>query len=172
MEFILKSKLLILKRHFQSILEVLIAFVLIVLCILPLIYPHVEMYKSELRFLKKIELDHSVNLIYAKILENLYMNTYLWSDLDHRIYEIDQELLKNSHIEEKLNYIGTYNFFEEKPRFKPKDKSAPLTIYLYKLTLNFVPAEWAKSSLEERAKHTLKYQYDVFVVRDLRSPQP
>ena len=69
------------KKRYVSLLEVLIAFALIVLCVLPLIYPHVAMFKSQKAFIRKVELDHVVNLLYAKILEKLYMNSIPWQEL-------------------------------------------------------------------------------------------
>jgi hypothetical protein len=69
------------QRRHQSLLEVLIAFALIALCVLPLIYPHVAIYKAQNKFARKLELDHVVNLLYGKVLEKLYMNTIPWADL-------------------------------------------------------------------------------------------
>jgi hypothetical protein len=160
--------MVILRKHFQSLLEVLIAFVLIVLCILPLVYPHVAMYQSQMRFIREIELDHVVNLLYAKVLEKLYMNSISWNSLEQQVFPIDTALLNEIQFDRPLHYIGSYNFFEAKPRFKPKKKGAPLSIYLYHLTFNFLPKEFEKSPEEIKKKKTIKYQYDVFIVRDLR----
>ncbi len=163
------KKKIFFKRRFQSLLEVLIAFTLIVLCIFPLISPHVAMYRSQIKFIKQIELDHAINLLYAKILEKLYMNSIAWSDLDHRIFPIDTTVLNEIAFDHPLPYIGSYNFFEIKPRFKPKKKHVPLSIYLYTLTFNFLPKEFEKSPADIKEKKTLKYQYDVFIIRDLRA---
>lgn len=158
-----------LKKRYITLLEVLIAFVLIVLCILPLIYPHVAIYKSQNRLVKQIELDHAVNLLYAKILEKLYLNSIRWGDIESRVFSIDEPMLKEAGFNHSLHYIGSYNFFEEKPLFKPKKKGAPLSVHLLTLTFNFLPKEYENATDEIKKDKTLKYKYEVFVARDLRA---
>jgi hypothetical protein len=151
------------------LLEVLIAFALVAMCVLPLIYPHVAMLKSQNAFIRKVELDHTVNLIYARVLEKLYANTIPWGELGQTVFPVDNALLNEIPYQKPFYFIGSYNFFEVPPRFKPKDPG-DYSLYLYKLTFNFLPVEYAKASDEVKKKQALKYQYDVFVVRDLRKP--
>jgi len=156
------------KRRHQSLLEVLIAFALIVLCVLPLIYPHVAIYKAQNTFVRKIELDHVVNLLYGRVLEKLYMNTIPWNDLAQTTFHVDGELLKEVQFNKPFYFTGSYNFFETPSKFKPK-KPENYSLHLYKLTFNFVPIEFAKGSNDVKESNLIKYQYDVFVVRDLRA---
>lgn len=160
-----------LRRRHQSLLEVLIAFALIALCVLPLIYPHVAIYKAQNKFVHRLELDHAVNLLYGKVMEKLYMNTISWADLTQTTFPIDEGVLKEAQYDKPLYYTGSYNFTEHPPRFKPKDPG-PYSLYLYKLTFNFVPNELAKEPSKIKETDRIKYQYDVFVVRDLRGSLP
>lgn len=70
------------KRPFL-LLEVLISFVIVVACILPMIYPHVMMYKSKKQFVDSIHNDHIVNLLYVDILEKLQRNEIAWQDIEN-----------------------------------------------------------------------------------------
>jgi hypothetical protein len=158
------------KRRHQSLLEVLIAFALIALCVLPLIYPHVAVYKAQNKFARKLELDHVVNLLYGKVLEKLYMNAIPWTDLAQTTFPVDEGILKEVLYDKTFYYTGSYNFSEEPPRFKPKDPG-PYSLYLYQLTFNFIPNELAKEPDKIKETDRIKYKYDVFVVRDLRGPQ-
>lgn len=155
------------KRH-QSLLEVLIAFALIALCVLPLIYPHVAIYRDQSKFAHKLELDHAVNLLYGKVLEKLYMNTIPWNELAQTAFPVDDALLHEIGYDKRLFYQGSYNFFDEPPKFKPKDPASPYSLYLYKLTFTFIPIELAKTPEKVKDTDKIKYRYDVFVVRDLR----
>jgi hypothetical protein len=166
-----KNFLYCLKRRHQSLLEVLIAFALIALCILPMMYPHVAIYKAQNKFIHKVELDHVVNLLYGKILEKLYMNTINWNDLEQTTFPVDAEILKEIQFDGSFYYTGSYNFFEKPPRFKPKNQES-YSLYLYRLTFNFIPIEFAKASNEVKESNLIKYHYDIFVVRDLRSSSP
>ena len=149
------------------------AFVLIVLCILPLIYPHVAIYKTQNQFIKKIELDHVVNLLYAQVLEKLYLNSIRWNDFENRVFTVDQAMLNEIEFHHSFPFIGSFNFFEDKPRFKPKKKGAPsLPIHLYILTFNFLPMEFENASDKIKEDKTLKYKYEVFLARDLRGGHP
>lgn len=156
-----------LSRRFQSLLEVLIAFVLIALCVLPLIYPHIAIYKQQLEFSRKLELDHLVNLLYGRVLEKLYMNTIPWHDIPQTTFEVDDALLKEVQYDKPMVYAGTFTFGEGEPRFKPKDPSE-YTLYLYPLTFNFIPKELKNTPGKVKESDIIKYRYDVFLVRDLR----
>lgn len=99
------------KRHPFALLEVMIAFSLTVLCVLPLIYPHVEMYRAKKRFLERVEQDHAVNLLYVELLEKLYQHEIPWETIQSK---------KISPVE-KLGYKGTYQF--EEIKHKPPEAS-------------------------------------------------
>ena len=55
-------------------LEVLIAFALIAISAIPLIYPHVSMIKEQKESINRMKIHHVVNLIYTNILEKMHKN--------------------------------------------------------------------------------------------------
>jgi hypothetical protein len=149
----------------MMLLEVLIAFALIVLCALPLIAPHVGLLKVQHQFLRKVDLDHAINLLYGSVLEQLYMNSIGWADLMQNQFPIPEQEFQ------RLGYFGSYNFNEVAPTYKPRDPEAPYALYRLTLTFNFIPLEFARASDEIKQKNTLKYRYEVFVVRDRRQTE-
>lgn len=152
------------KRHFL-LLEVIIAFILIVMCIIPLISPHTFILIEQKKFIHKIEADHLVNLTYADIVERLYLNEIPWNRVvSGDGFEIDDSLLERIKYEKMFPYKGTYRFGEIK--HKPKDESLR-KLYLLKLEMKFVPADKSKKDYEEEVPGTLNYYYELFVVRDL-----
>ncbi len=143
------------KRHIL-LLEVLIAFTLLVLCILPLLYPLVYILNVQSGFINKIQLDHQVNLQYADIINRLYSNEIQWGDLNAgQPHEVN--------LSKDLPYKGTYVFGES--IHKPSDEQ-PFMVYLKKLDFTFTPINPSKNE-EDREKETLKYHYDITIIRDL-----
>lgn len=129
--------LFLFQRRPIVLLEVLIAFALVALCVLPLIYPHVFILRSEKKFVSTVELDHLVNLLYADRLQKLYQNEIPWSDIENgKEIPIDIALLNSLDYKEDLPFTGTYQFV--KVRQKPP-KPADTTVYLYDLTFTFLP---------------------------------
>lgn len=59
------------KRPF-TLMEVMIAFVLILFCLVPLIYPNLAIYKEQLKSNQKIELDHAVTLLFGNLQELMH----------------------------------------------------------------------------------------------------
>jgi len=153
------------KRHFL-LLEVLIAFALIVLCAIPLIAPHVALLKSQRQFIQKIELDHMVNLIYADILEKLHRNDIGWGTIEHgTIFPIDETMLKRLSLSKPFPYEGYYQI--QMVRHKPP-RPAAYTLYLLKLSIQFLPLNIARNgTAKEKENQLLKYEYDIFVERNL-----
>jgi len=142
------------------LIEVLIAFTLVVMCILPLIYPHVFMVKTQHQFIRKIELDNVVNVLYGETLAALQMNRIPWKDIiDGKRIPISEDQLKAAGFEEKLHYQGSYQFSLQK---KKPEKENPETAYLLNLTYSFVPTLITDDA--EKQKQTLHYSYQVFLV--------
>lgn len=142
------------------LLEVLIAFFIVVMCALPLIFPHVVIYKEQQQFTSKIELDLAVNKFYAEIVQKLYRNEIPWNDIEQsRELSIDDDFLRRAEYLRYLPYIGRYQFQEVRRKRK---KDGTFTVYLIKLNFNFVP----KNNLNEKP---LNYTYDIFVVRDIKT---
>lgn len=145
------------KRPF-ALLEVMIAFALVALCALPLVYPHVAIFKAEKQFLNDIELDHFVSLLYADTLEKLYLNEISWSTIhEGKEMIIDFTIMQSFGSKKPLPFKGTYKFVEIKHKPpKPKDKG----VYLFDLIYEFVPI--ATKDGDESVK-PLKYPYKVMI---------
>lgn len=155
----LKSKS---KRPF-TLLEVLIAFLIIVLCVIPLISPHVTIYKDQLAFIERIELDHAVNELYGNIIEQLHRQQIPWETLtsDAKVHIDKNSLVTSGGM--PLSYEGYYKFSITKK--KPDKEEKPFTVYLFKLTFNL------KSTLKSKSKD-ITYVYDIFLPRQLSGETP
>jgi hypothetical protein len=149
------------------LLEVLIAFALVALCVLPLIFPHVFILRSEKKFNATVELDHVTNLLYANILEKLYQNDIPWSDLENeKPFSIDHVLLEAAGYKKPLAFTGTYQFtlIKQKPS-KPVDKTA----YIFELTLKFTPKPGLfleKASTKDQ--DSITYTYKIALGRSVK----
>jgi len=154
------------KRHFL-LLEVLIAFSLIVLCVFPLLAPHAFILRSQALFIKKIELDHLVNLIYGQITENLYFNKIPWKDIEEETkFPITEELLTEMALPFPTTYQGTYSFkiARRKPPKKEDTPDPPYILNMLELNLTF--------KLPDTQSPALEYQYMIFVARNLAGANP
>lgn len=147
------------KRH-VLLLEVLIAFALIVMCIIPLLYPHTFILKEQKQFIHRIELDHVVNLLLADITERLYLNEIPWNDIANKtVFQIEETELRRINYSRSLPFKGSYQFGET--IHKPKGEAA-YSLYLLTLDITFTPEPPSKHKKEEYV-----YHYDIFLVRDL-----
>lgn len=140
-----------------ALLEVLIAFALIALCILPLIYPHVFILRSEKKFISTVELDHVVNLLYADRLQKLYQNEISWQEIESgNPVPITPAMIEAAGYSGDLPFTGTYQFVKirQKPK-DPKDKSA----YLFSLEFTFTEKQGKfLEKSEDDSKMVYKYQ--------------
>lgn len=155
------------QRRCILLLEVLIAFALIVLCILPLIYPHVFILRSEKKFVATVELDHVVNLLYANILQKLYQNEIAWSDIENGTkIPIDASLLETVGYKQELPFEGSYHFtlLRQRPR-----SAADVTAYLFILEFAFTPkhARFFEKKTETDSDKIV-YKYQVAVERSIK----
>jgi len=140
------------KRQF-TLLEVMIAFALIVLCIIPLIYPHVFILKTQRDFIKKIAVDHIVNLHYADLVEKMYKNEIPWDEIMQEApIPIGKDKIKQLMGEGSFPYEGSYRFIEIK--HKPNEE-APKMVYLMNLKYQFIKKE-----------EILTYDYEVVLVKN------
>ena len=139
------------------LLEVLIAFALVALCAIPLIYPHVAIFKEEKKFISVIELDHAVNLLFANRLEKLYLHEISCEEVETgRENPSDDLMLKESGYIGSLPYKGTYKFVEV--RHKPENQSED-AVYLYKLIFEFVP------KMKKEKVQPFSYEYQIVIER-------
>ena len=110
------------KRRTILLLEVLIAFAIIVLWVFPLIYPHAAMARSQREFIKKIELDHAVTLLFAQVYQDLLTNKIEWNDIESkRRFEITPQDLQKLNRWSSLPFKGYYYF--EPVIHKPKSQT-------------------------------------------------
>ena len=142
--------------HFL-LLEVMISFALIVLCVLPLISPHIAIFKSQKDFVDRIELDHVVNLLYGDMYASLYRNEIPWeSVISENQIPIDDIILERIGWKKPFPFTGSYHFGVVK--YKPK-KEAPYRLYLISLTYEFTP--------KGKESKPFKYEYEIFIERNL-----
>lgn len=157
------------KKRPILLLEVLIAFAIIVLCIFPLIYPHAAMARAQREFIKKIELDHAVTLLFAQIYQDLLTNKIQWEDIEgKRKFEVTPLELQKLNKGSQLPFAGYYRF--EPVIHKPKSQTPQeTTAYIFDLVLKFHPSmEGKKIRLKGQSKKSQKYKYKIFLLRDLR----
>jgi hypothetical protein len=154
------DRAMIVYRRYIALLEVLVAFAIIALCMLPLIYSQIAVVQSERNFLDVVNLDHTVNLIYVELLQRLYEKKIPFSDIESgKEMPVEEGLLERAGITGPFPFTGSYQFVLEiqKPP-KPEEK----ILALYHLNFSFSPRR--KASKEEKP---LKYQYTVFIERRL-----
>jgi len=152
------------KKHSILLLEVLIAFAIIVLCIFPLIYPHAAMAKAQKEFVQKVRLNHAITLLYGQIYQDLLANRIEWTDISNkRRFEIPPADLQKF-VPEYLPYKGWYQFElkSQKPS-QPQDKMA----YIYTLKFTFEPVKPIKK--KQKTPKPLEYNYQIFILRDLKA---
>jgi len=126
-------------RRYVMLLEVLIAFVLIVFCALPLIYPHVFILRSEKQFVATVELDHFVNLLFVDTLEQLYLNEIPWGAIEgEKSQPIDDAILRRLGYDHTFPFNGVYYFQKKKYKKSSEDNHAA---YLLNLIFKFTPKQ-------------------------------
>lgn len=147
------------RRHFL-LLEVLIAFAIIVMAILPLVYPHFYIYQQQRTFIDKIDLDMTVNLLFAQVQEKLYRNEIIWGEIESsRVFPVTQQLLEEVGIKNPIPYNGVYSFKTEKQK-----KNDQFALYLVDLTFTFTPKKGAKQSTKgQEGPKPLVYPYKLFI---------
>jgi hypothetical protein len=145
----------------MMLLEVLIAFVLIVLCALPLMYPHVYFLKSQKEFIRTIELDHLVSLMYGDVLQRLYLNDIPWSDIENKKeIPVDENLLQRIGYDKKFFFEGNFRFEIEKSKHtETRERWA----FLLKLIFTFKPL-----GASSKKQDPLEYHYLLYMERHLK----
>lgn len=157
-------------KHYVTLLEVLIAFSLVVFCLIPLLHPHVAMVKLQSEFLQKIKLDHAINVMTGQIVEKLYKNEIPWSVIeDERPMPIDPELWQGTGASTPPYFKGMYQFHVVKMKPK-KNEEFKESAWLVKLKFFFLPGPNEHLFTEySDAKNRLQYSVDIFIKRDNKS---
>ncbi len=137
------------KRHIL-LLEVMIAIAIILMCIVPMLQPHIFMLVEEKEFIREVDLDRVVGLLYSDLLvEKFYRNTILWSEIESG----EPRTIDNADAN-RLGYKGTYNFKVKLKKSKINENDYALDLVTVKY--DFIPTN---------GKKTLSYSYDLFVQR-------
>jgi hypothetical protein len=105
----------------------------------------------------KIQVDHAVNLEYAKVIEGLYTNEIHWENMN-------PGFINEVNLNKDIPYKGYYVFGES--IHKPSDEQ-DFMVYLKTLDFVFSPVP-PPSNEADRKKETLKYHYDICIIRDKR----
>lgn len=152
------------KKSF-TLIEVLIAFVLVSFCMIPLIYPHVAILKEQHQFLRKIQLDHAVNLYTGHLIEKLHKSEIPWYMIEEgKVMNVDEEILRQM-SPEVSGFKGVYRFDVLKSKPKKAEPGSPKA-YLLKLHLYFLPGKEEHAFTEySDKKNPYQYDVDLFVKR-------
>ncbi len=73
------------KRHF-TLMEVMISFILILFCMVPLIYPNMAIYKEQVKSNQKFELDHVITLLYGDLLEQIHKRIIPYEQITQKMF--------------------------------------------------------------------------------------
>lgn len=151
------------RRHIL-LLEVLIAFALVALCIFPLIAPHVFMLKAQHQFNRKIALDQTASLVYARILEKVYRNEIPWQAFEQKqAFPIEGELLTKLGLEPDFASKGTYQFSISRQK---GNKEQPFSANVISVEIAFEPkGAPPKGDEEKREKGRSVYKYQFFAAK-------
>jgi hypothetical protein len=85
------------KRNFLLI-EILIAFVLVMICIVPLVKQPLKLYKDEMAYLEKMELERLADWTFIEVKELLLKNEIPWEKIPPKKMETDPFPLASSTI--------------------------------------------------------------------------
>ena len=153
-----------LHKRYSLMLEVLIAFVLVALCVFPLISPHVAIYRQQREFVLKIELDQAVSNLYSALLEKLYRNEIPWSTFENgQTLTIEEGWWKDAGYASPLPFVGRAAF---RIRKQKKEKEGPISATLLEVIFSFVP-EGEKKTAEWETPRMMTYSYRVFIAREI-----
>lgn len=155
--------MIILKRH-MILLEVLIALSLIVMCAMPLIYPHVFLLQAQRKFVKTIELDHDVNLLYADVFQRMHTGEISWGQIhEKREIPVDDAMWMRIYPNDpkKIAFKGSYRFGHPL-----KKKTGPVWgAYVIPVIFTFAPSPTTNST--HIVPKALTYETSVYILRQL-----
>jgi hypothetical protein len=145
------------KRSF-SMLEVMIAFVLILFCLAPLIYPNLAIFREQTRFVETIKIDHAVTLLHGDVLEKLHRREIPFESLTQKS-EMQIPLFPEALKEAGLGATFPYDVTLTAQLVKMKGVEKGLyTVALTKLTYRFTEKGSEKSS-------PMEFVYQIPVVK-------
>lgn len=126
------------KRNNYLLLEVLIAFTIVALALLPILEPHLEMLRQEKVFIREVEADRVAQLLYADLLEKgFYQQGVFWNAI------VTEELFEI--IDPRLDAINFRGYYKMKAIRKQRGElSENIRNYLIRITLILVSSEREK----------------------------
>lgn len=142
---------LVRKQHFM-LLEILIALTLIILCMLPLIAPHVKYYEEQKKFSTTLATSRTINLLHADLIERLHRNEIAWNTIQEGISiplndQLDRLEIKN------FPYKGTCRFVKEISK-----KNAEWGVHHFHLLYSLDP-------IESKNHKPIQLSYDICLLR-------
>ena len=141
-------------KHYFLLLEVIIAFALVAMCTLPLVYPLVSVVKVQKNFLNRIELDLAVSNMYGELLIKLYQNEIQWSSIQQKeIFPVSEEMWDQAGYPDPLPFEGYYqlSFLKQKA-----EKKGDLSASFVKLKLEFT---------DKTSNKQLVYEYKICILK-------
>ena len=147
-----------------TILEVLIAFFLVVVCLLPLVFPHTAIYLAQQEFIQTIACDRIAGFVFLDVLEKLHKNEIPWEDIKNgTVFSIPDQLL----VEHAAPFKGTYRFFPRKDKIDDDSKYA---VYLFDVLIQFEnPRQKANPNPDENPEESANpctYSYLTVMIHD------
>lgn len=146
--------MLALKRKPFILLEILIAFVITLVALLPMIEPYLMMLKEEKAFLFEIEGDRLAKLTFLHIVQKLTENQISWEELLQcgKTYDIDFKEIADFAAPKGFPYKGSYSFQLR----KAKPPKSPQYL-LISVMITFKPIDQGKE---------LSFNYELFVQKE------
>lgn len=126
------------KRNSYLLLEVLIAFTIVALALLPILEPHLEMLRQEKVFIREVEADRVAQLLYADLLEKgFYQQAVFWNAIaTEQLFEI---------ADPRLDAINFRGYYKMKPfRRQRGELSENIRNYLIRITLILISSDREK----------------------------
>lgn len=139
------------KRHL-TLLEVMIAFFLIIICLIPLVYPHTYFFKMQSEFGESLASDRLANAVFVNILDRLNKYEIPWKEIkEGAVLQVPDSLI----AENGLPFKGTYTFSIAQEK---KDKDTHYSVNLYTVTIQF-------ENVYDK-KIVYPYSYKVVIIHD------
>lgn len=139
------------------LLEVLIALMLIIICAIPLISPHVTLMRAQQSVIASLETDRQLNLLYVDLLERMHSHEINWSNIESQNqFPIDTAFLERVKIKSSsFPYNGNYRF--QVIKFKA-NKTDGWHVCLVKVTFTLASKDLQESDLKAKKEKTFSYE--------------
>lgn len=148
----------VLNRRSFLLLEVLIAFLILTVCLIPLIKTPLLFYRSEVEQLEKIERENLADWTFSEIKEGLYLGRIPWRELPGKEMGVVDFFLP----EAKIKLLDSEKVIGRTFSLKcMKEKVDVESLYrIYQVKIHFTPA------LRDTKSHSYSYQIIVRKIKD------